>query len=166
MGYSVVNASGINVPGENLGLQPITLPLFLSPEFIKNFSVFSYLAYLLDFVFIGITLLWVYLIIRAAVQIIQSEGDSSKIEDSKKKFGNVFWSVTFLFGFFIVMNLVGVFLNVGTFLDWPKSFSICQSGFGKGKYYFNYYLEVQGKAGPYVNVEDIKRQVNRDCFGT
>jgi hypothetical protein len=134
-----VGAQGIDVSaGNDIGLGTITLPTFLSLPEIQNFSFFSYVALLVSLIFIVLALFWIVLIIRGSINIIYSQGNEDQIGAGYKKFGNVFWSITYLFGFFVILNLVAGFFGLGAFWEWPKRLSICNDS----TFYFAKALEV------------------------
>ncbi len=95
--------------------------------------------------FFVILMLWVVIIIRAAIDIVRSQGNEDMIKGSYKKFGNVFWSVTFLIGFVAVLSIVASFFGLGAFWDWPKVFSQCDKGVDNDEvvYYYQRALETQ-----------------------
>lgn len=110
------------------GLKPITIPTFFSLEEIEHFSVFSYIALGFSLFFIGLTIYWVFLIIRNAVKILQSEGDDGKIKDGTKAIQSIFIGIGIMFGFFVVLFVVGSFFGMGSIFEWPKKLSICSTG--------------------------------------
>lgn len=109
------------------GLQAIELPTFLSLDEVANFSIFSYIALAISLIFVGVSIFWIALVIRAGVTVIQSQG-ADGVQEGYKQLGSVFWSVGFLFGFFVVLILVASFFGLGNFLAWPKYLSICEDG--------------------------------------
>lgn len=112
----------------DIGLETITFPAFLSLDRIQNFSVFSYLAFIFSLVFVLIAVLWVILVIRAGIKIVQSQGDPGQIQEGQKKIGNVMWSITFLFGFFVILAVILSFFGLGSFWTWPQKLSFCENG--------------------------------------
>ncbi len=134
------SGTGIDVDsGNSFGLGTITLPTFLSGVQVGNFSIISYITLFLNLIFIVIAIAWVLLAVRAGFDWLRSEGSEDMIGQSKKRFGNVFISITFMFGFFVVLILFSSFLGFGNFLTWPKQFSTCADG----RYYFQVVLESQ-----------------------
>lgn len=139
-------------PDQNDGLGAIELPTFFDLDQVQSFSVFSYVAVFLSLFFVGIAVLWVVLAIRASFDWLRSEGDESMIGESKKRFSNVFASITILFVFFIALQLVASFIGLGTIFSWPRQFSICSDG---KSYLFQLQLEVSG----------TERDADSECFG-
>jgi hypothetical protein len=129
-GIVVTAPSGIN-------LNQITLPSFVDLTFVNNFSIVSYFALGLNLVFIGIVLLWIFIIVRAAVKVITAGASDEPLQEAKKKVGNVALSAAILIGFLAVLTIVANFLGLGNFWQWPKSFSICNDG----RYYYTVLLE-------------------------
>lgn len=152
-------ASGITIPDPGVGLKPITIPTFLSLDQIANFSVLSYFSFLLAIAFLGVMLLWVVLVVRAAIDYLRSQGDEKMIEGSTKRISNVFASVTILFVFIVVITVVANFFGIGNFWEWPKSFSLCNGNLSRdpGAYYFNYFLRR-------VSEGASSEQIDRECF--
>ncbi len=128
------------------GLGNISLPTFLSLNNIQNFSIWSYASLIGTLVFIALILFWVFLLIRAGVKVIQSEGDPAALVEAQKRFTSVVMGVIFLVGFFVVINIVAAFLGIGNFTEWPKVFSQCKDG----TYYYNKKL-----SGGYTNSDCV-----------
>lgn len=125
----MVAAQGIDInTGNDIGFGTIHLPTFLSLEDAKNFSFFSYIALAFNLVFIGIVIFWVVIALRSAITVVNSRGDEGVIKDSNKKLGNVFWSITYLIGFFALVAIVAGLFGLGGFWEWPKRLSVCQDG--------------------------------------
>ncbi|MCA9379539.1 hypothetical protein KC640_03855, partial [Candidatus Dojkabacteria bacterium] len=110
----------------------------------------------LTLVFIGVLLLWVYLVLRAALDVVRSQGDEGMIEGGKKRITNVLMSISILFVFLVGITLIASFFGVGNFWQWPKSFSLCTNS---DTYYFRYALE-QADSGK------TPEQLEAECFGT
>lgn len=147
-----VIAQGLNfTPDDQIGLQTINIPTFFSLDQIQNFSIFSYIALIVSLVFVVIALIWIFLAIQGAVKIINSQGNQDTIQEGAKIFGNVFWSITFLFGFFVVITIVASFFGLGTFWQWPKNLSTCTDG----SFYFVKALELES-----LDTD----QIDRYCF--
>jgi len=138
---SPVFAAGdsLDISGDKIGLGVITLPTFISLDIARNFSIYSWVAFAINIIFWVILMLWIVIIIRAAIDIVRSQGNEDMIKGSYKKFGSVFWSITFLIGFVAVLSIVASFFGLGAFWDWPKVFSKCENG----KYYYQVALETQ-----------------------
>jgi predicted cation transporter len=136
------------------GLKPITLPFFLNASFINAATPLTYLTLFLNIVYVAIAIMWVFYIIRSAVQIIQSQGDDKIIQEAYKKIRNVLTGAATLFLFFALLSLVGAFFGIGNFFEWPKSFSRCTNG--------EYYFEV---ALTYTSAVTDTRGADIICFG-
>lgn len=113
---------------EPINFDPIELPVFVSLQFIENFSPFSYVALALNLVFVLTTVLWVFLMIKAAVDYMRSQGDEGMVTGANKQIGSVFASITILFVSFLILIVIGTFLNLGNFFDWPRVLSTCTDG--------------------------------------
>lgn len=124
-----LNAQGLDfdLPTQT-DLEPIRIPTFFSLDQIKNFSIWSYLSLLFALVFVVVAMMWVILVLRAALEIIGSDGDQGKIKAAQKKVMNVFASIGFIFGFMVVIIIVAGFFGLGNFTDWPRKLSICEDG--------------------------------------
>lgn len=142
-----------NHPDECINLGPIELPLFVSFEFIENFTIFSYLAVALNFLFLGVGLLWIILVVRAGIEYLRSYGDEGVIGASKKRISAVVASISMLFFSLVLLVLVGSFLGLGNFLSWPKKLSQCEDG----TLYITKALELeaQNKGSQQVTEKDI-----------
>jgi hypothetical protein len=110
------------------GFKSIQFPTFFSLDQIQHFSPLSYAAFLLSFVFLGIGLYWVYLVIRAGIKYLNSQGDAKKIEESTTQIKSVGASIALMFLFVAFILLVGAAFGLGGFWTWPKKLSICKDG--------------------------------------
>lgn len=126
---TVVSAQSLDfdLPAQS-DLEPIKIPTFFNLDQIKNFSIWSYLSLIFALVFVVVAMMWVILVLRAALEIINSQGDQGKIKAAQKKVMNVFASIGFIFGFMVVIIIVAGFFGLGNFTEWPKKLSICEDG--------------------------------------
>lgn len=115
-------------PGDALDIGAINIPIFTSMEFINNFSPFSYVALLLNILFVGITLLWIFLMIKAAVDYMRSNNDEGVMQGANKQISSVFASISLLFFSFVFLIILGGVLGLGNFFDWPRVLSVCDDG--------------------------------------
>lgn len=136
-----------------VNIRPINFPLFISLEQARNFSVYSYISLLLGLAFVLLTTYWVFKIIAAAVNIIQSQGDSGKVAESIKKIQAVFIGIMTLFLFVAGISVVGAIFNLGNFFEWPKKLSICTTG----EFYVTKALEMN---------TSTEREVDAACFSS
>jgi len=67
----------------------------------------------LQLVFIGIIIISIYIIIRAALKYIRSEGDESKIQEAQKAIKSVFIGIAALFIGIIGIVIILAFFNAG-----------------------------------------------------
>ena len=82
----------------------------------------------ISFVFIGIILIAVYIIIRAGVKYIQSQGDEGKIGEAQKAIKSVFIGIGLLFVGIVGIVLVLAFFNATGFLGNARDCTIDVSG--------------------------------------
>ena len=111
-----------------LGLDPIEIPTFLEIGDIQNYSIGSYVAVGFNIIFVALTLLWVFLVVRAGVQVIQSQGSEDALVAARERITGVFMSITFLFGFFALLIVIASFFGLGEFWRWPQYLSFCEDG--------------------------------------
>lgn len=151
----IINPGSSEENPDGFGLGEIQIPTFLSLDQVQNFSLLSYAGVLITLVFVAVLLLWVYLVLRGAVDVIRSQGEEGMIEGGKKRISNVLISISVLFVFLVGITLVGSFFGVGNFWEWPKSFSLCTDS---DNYFFRYVLE---------NADSGKTsaQLEAECFG-
>jgi len=71
----------------------------------------------LSFVFIGIILISVFIILRAGIKYIQSQGDPGKIADAQKSIQSVFVGFAVLFVGIIGLVLILAFFNITGLTD-------------------------------------------------
>lgn len=73
----------------------------------------------LQLIFVGIIVISIYVIIKAAVQYIRSEGDEDKVKQSQKAIKTVFVGIAALFIGIIGIIIVLAFFQAGGALDDP-----------------------------------------------
>jgi amino acid permease len=111
----ICDAIGISNTGSNAG------------EIAQNF-VRDRLSLIVSLVFIAIILISVFIIIRAAITYIQSQGEEGKIQKAQKAIKSVFIGIGVLFVGIIGLILVLVFFNGLGFLNPGGNTQNC--GFG------------------------------------
>ncbi len=158
-GTNCDNASDSAECREIDGLGEIEIPIFVSFEYIQNFSPFSYIALVLNILFVAVTILWVALVIKAGVDYIRSQGDEGAITGANKQIGSVFASISILFVSFLLIILVGYFLNLGNFFNWPRVLSICDDG----TFYITKALELEADNTGDEPLSD--EFIGQRCFG-
>lgn len=120
---------------ENIGLFGIGTNLCTPGGNVSNTgtqvatSTANVLQLLLSLVFVGIIIVAVYIIIKAAIKYIRSEGDETKVKEAQKAIKTVFVGVAALFVGILGIVLILAFFqvsggtedlsgaNTGTFLD-------------------------------------------------
>ncbi len=132
-----VKADSVDIP-DNFKLQPIIIPLFTSANTV-NFSIFSWLAFAGGLATVGLVIFWVFLIIKAAIGALQSEGKPEGLAEAGNKVKSVFIGMLITFLFPAVLSVAGAFLGIGNIFQWPKMLSVCNSS--QYNYYFQAFLK-------------------------
>ncbi len=134
-----------DVTNKNLGdnkvnILPISIPFF--KNFINfntnNANLLSWAAFIGALATVGLVIFWIYLIIKAGVKALQSQGNPEGLEEAFKRVRSVLIGASISLFFPAILSLVGVFLGIGTIFQWPKMFEDCNSG--DHQYYFQAYL--------------------------
>ena len=74
-------------------------------------QISGYIKLALNLIFIGIIIIAIYIIIKAAIKYIRSEGDEGKIQESQKAIKSVFIGIAALFVGIIGIIIVLAFFN-------------------------------------------------------
>lgn len=121
----------------NIGLQEIRVPVFSS--FIdfntETASIFSWLSFLGALATIGLVVFWVFLLIKAGVKGLQSQGTPEGLADAFKQVQSVLIGAVISLIFPFALSLIGLFFGIGTIFSWPKMFQFCSESSGFQFYY-------------------------------
>jgi hypothetical protein len=138
---SSVNLRNVSDLNKNkIELEKISIPFF--KNFINfntdNANLWTWAAFIGSLATVGLVIFWVYLILRAGVKALQSQGTPEGLEEAFKKIKSVFIGAALSFFFPVILSLAGIFLGIGSIFQWPKMFSNCN---GTYQYYFQAYLD-------------------------
>lgn len=125
-----------------------TQVLFDSPDYLDpaNFSLISWVTFFLNIAIFLVIAYYIFLVIKAAVKIITSQGSPEKLAEGYNQLGSVLKSVAALFVFLLILVLVGNFLGIGAIWQWPKAFSQCGvNRDGVNEFYFTKQLRNPGQ---------------------
>jgi len=119
----IVSAAPVDVglPGGN----KISLSVFNPTTGWSNMGILSFLAVVARFSFFGLIVLWVFLIIRAGLIIVTSEG-GDKLKSGMKRIRTIWLGVTMGLVFFIAVSFIGTFAGVGTIFEWSDNLLECK----------------------------------------
>lgn len=121
----------------NVGLQEIRIPIFAS--FIdfntENASIFSWASFIGSLATIGLVVFWIFLLVRAGVKGLQSQGNAEALGAAFKQVQTVLVSAAITLIFPLLLSIIGVFLGIGTIFSWPKMFQFCSESSGFQFYY-------------------------------
>ena len=137
--------ANVNVdPTDKFKLEPIKIPLFNVGNTV-NFSIFSWLAFAGSLATVGLVIFWIYLMIRAGIKGLQSEGKPEGIAEAANQVKSVLIGMFITFLFPAILSLAGTFVGVGNIFQWPKMFSYCNGSAAVGQstqdtYYFQVFL--------------------------
>lgn len=81
----------------------------------------------LQLIFIGIIIISIYIIIRAAIKYIRSEGDDQKIQDASKAIKSVFIGIAALFIGIIGIVIILAFFNASVGTDTNEINNVLQN---------------------------------------
>ena len=120
------------------GVEPIYIPIFTSVIGFNTStaSVFSWIAFVGALATIGLVIFWIYLLVRAGIQGIQSQGSEEGLAEAYKKVRAVLVGAALTLAFPLLLSVVGVFFGVGTIFNWPRAFQLCDVNTDKYDWYF------------------------------
>lgn len=122
---------------DNIGLQEIRVPIFSS--FIdfntENASIFSWLSFIGALATIGLVVFWIFLLVKAGVKGIQSQGNPEALGEAFKQVQSVLIGAIISLIFPFVLSVIGLFFGIGTIFSWPKMFQFCEESSGVQFYY-------------------------------
>ena len=150
---SILQGAGqteVNLPSE-VKLDPIFIPTFI--DFSTTFSalggpastVFSFISFLGVLATAGVSIFWVFRILKIGIDGLQSEGKPEKIQELSQNLINVLKGVFMSFLFPLILSIIGIFAGIGTIFEWPRMFRQCQDN-GEYAYYFQAYLAAEGSS--------------------
>lgn len=121
-----------------VGVEPIHIPIFSSVIGFNTStaSVFSWIAFVGALATIGLVLFWVYLLVRAGIKGIQSQGSEEGLQEAYKKVRAVLVGAAITLAFPILLSIVGMFFGIGTIFNWPRAFQLCDVNTEKYDWYF------------------------------
>lgn len=89
-----------------------------------NMSPLSLAGRVLSFVFAGLLVVWIFIIIFAAIKIITDPG-SEGLQSGSKRIQRVLVGITIGLLFFVGVSFIGMLAGVGTIFEWSESFREC-----------------------------------------
>ncbi|CAG1022496.1 hypothetical protein DOJK_01711 [Patescibacteria group bacterium] len=123
---STTSCVNCNIDDE-LALGEIRIPIFAS--FIdfdtNNASILSWLSFVGALATIGLVVFWVFLLVKAGVKGLQSQGNAENLAVAFKQVQSVLLGAAITLFFPVVLSVVGLLLGVGTIFSWPKMFQFC-----------------------------------------
>lgn len=146
---------------ENVGLEEIKIPIFGQPSFLKDtpyYTIFSWISFGGLLFSIGLVIFWIALIVRAAFQAVQSEGNEEGLGESFKRVQSVFVGAGVALLVPIAISLFGGIIGLGPLWDWPAGLRDCPGG--SKQYFFQQVLELKGSA------EDPVAEAESICFAS
>jgi hypothetical protein len=152
--------NSIEVDTGQTGLQPIKISFFPQIKLLdaQYASIFSWLSFLANLAILALVLFWIYKIIMAGVNAMRSGGEAEKLQESYKQIRSVFIGVALTLSIPIILTLIGVFIGVGRFWEWPLALRECKDP--EYEYYFQA-LQAFSEEG---NLENPKEYVDNICF--
>lgn len=121
----------------NVGLEEIRVPVFAS--FIdfntENASIFSWVSFIGALATVGLVIFWIFLLVKAGLKGIQSQGTPEKLAEAFKQVQSVLVGAAISLFFPLVLSIIGVFFGIGTIFSWPKMFQFCDESSGVQFYY-------------------------------
>lgn len=121
-----------------VGVEEIRIPIFTSVIGFNTStaSVFTWVAFVGSLATIGLVIFWVYLLIRAGIQGIQSQGSEEGLQEAYKKVRGVLVGAGISLAFPLVLSVVGVFFGIGSIFNWPRAFQLCDKNTDTYDWYF------------------------------
>jgi len=121
--------SQVVVGGEENGLfKGFTFDIFNPTKFSAG-GLYSLLGYISSLLFTILFIVWIVVIISAAIRIVSSEGAEDKLKEGYNSIKNVFIGLTMGLAFFAILSLIGTFLGFGNVYQWADKLSMCEGEF-------------------------------------
>ena len=113
----------------NIGLEKINIPFFSQPLLAGNryYTFLSWASFLGTIISFAIVAYWIFLILRAAFEALQSGSDSEKLEASFGRVRSAFIGATIALLFPIILTIIGFIFGLGPLWSWPSAFRECPS---------------------------------------
>jgi hypothetical protein len=163
-GNAAVNSanSGDFSVSQDVGLREIRVPIFSS--FIdfntENASVLTWITFLGGILTVGLVVFWIYLIVKAGVKGMQSQGNAEKLSEAFQQLQSVLVGAALTLVFPLFLSLIGLFLGIGTIFSWPKMFQFCTGSSANGTEYEFYFQALLDSNNKGANIDDICKSSN------
>ncbi len=131
---------------DEIGLREIRIPIFSS--FIdfdtENASIFSWISFIGSLATIGLVVFWIFLLVKAGVKGMQSQGNAENLTGAFKQVQSVLIGAAVTLFFPFVLSLIGLFFGIGTIFSWPKMFQLCDKSSNPNgfDFYFQYLISI------------------------
>ncbi len=150
----------VNFDVEGVGLEePIVIPFFNQIALPNDpyFSALSWLSFIGLLVSIGLIIFWIALIIRAAFQALQSEGNEEGMAESFNKLKSVFIGAGISIAVPIILSLIGGIMGLGPLWNWPAAFRGCPNT--DRSFFFQEVIYQSGN-----NIQDPVKAAENACY--
>jgi hypothetical protein len=146
----IVIAQDFDIGGGVVDIEPIQIPLFGTTYmgFLSNASIISWLSFVGTLLTGIISVFWVFRILVAGVNALRSEGDQTKLQESYSQLRSSFIGIFITFLIPVILSIIGVIFGIGSILQWPESFQLCQEGSD-----YQFYFEALLKEGDKSSAE-------------
>lgn len=120
------------------GIEEIRIPIFTSVIGFNTStaSVFSWIAFVGSLGTVGLIIFWIYLLVRAGINGMQSQGSDEALAEAFKKVKAVLVGAGTSLAFPIILSIVGAFFGIGSIFNWPRAFQLCDINTEKYDWYF------------------------------
>ena len=121
----------------NIGIEEIRVPIFASfVDFnTENASIFFFVSFVGALATIGLVIFWIFLLVKAGVKGLQSQGNAEALGGAFKQVQSVLLGAIITLFFPFILSVIGVFFGIGTIFSWPKMFQFCAESSGVQFYY-------------------------------
>ncbi|MCS7316996.1 MAG: hypothetical protein NZZ41_01565 [Candidatus Dojkabacteria bacterium] len=117
----------VDIPKLGDGIKDIEIRTFIAPINFESFSLISWVSFLAILITIVAIIYWAFLIIKASIQALQSDGIPDKLQEAYKRIRSLIVSLILSFLFPVILSLVGILFGIGNIFQWPKMFSFCKA---------------------------------------
>ncbi len=142
--FSIIWADPINIDID--GQEQIQLDVFNPTSGFGNNGILSIIAFVAQFAFAFLIVIWIFISIFAGIKFIRSQGDPEGIEGGKKRIQNLWMAVSIGILFFVVASFMGYFAGIGNIFQWADNLKECECDSSlSGRECYSYLFQAKAK---------------------
>ncbi len=127
-----------------IGLQPVSITFFnqIALPGGPYSTVLSWISFGGSIASIGLIVFWIYRLIKASAEALQSEGNEEGLAEAYKKVKSVFIGAALAILFPVGLSVIGFLMGLGPIWSWPAALRSCPGANGTDSgFYFQEVLK-------------------------